>query len=224
MARTTTTRRMTRLDREAASAGAQRLDLAPLARVSLVIVGVLVLAVGASIAVPDPRSIGGPLQDVNVATAASLQTIRKVGGGAVSVGIFVPWNASDGTVVLDTLVPMGADGVEVVKTGVVPAGATAIDPTRGFPPPGINTSRVEGWSVPPGSGPLDGLQLVVGLRGRGHVLAFVLRYHRGGTVHHALITQGAMLCAASCEDRIGVAERQRALAASWAPYLDAPGR
>jgi hypothetical protein len=221
---TTTSKKITRRDREAASTAAAPFDLAPAARVGLIVLPVIVFALVVSIVVPNGETIGGPLQDANVGAGATLSTIRRAGDGVVTIGIFVPWNTSGTTAVLEEIVPLGADGVEVVKTAIVAPGQAAIEPTRGFPPDGLVVFPVEDAGIPPGGGPLDGAQIAVGLRGEGSVLAFVLRYRVGDETFQALITNGALLCRGRCEDQAAVIERQRELAADLATFLDAPSR
>lgn len=227
---TTTTRRISRVEREeaaAAMAAADSIDLGPLARGALVVVAVLVLTAFASIAVPNPAGFDGPLQDGNVVAGATMTTIRRGGEGVVSTGVFVPWNASDQTVVLERITPVGVEGsVEVVKTGLLPAGVTLLDSARGFPGDGLSVLRLQEAPIAPGTGPLDGAQIAVGLRGEGSVLGFVLRYRvDGGATHHALLMSGAMLCSRSCEEaEDAVVERQRALARAFAGFVGAPAR
>lgn len=220
----TTSKKITRLDREAASEAAAPFDLVPARRVALVVLPVIVLAFVISIVVPDGEKIGGPLQDANVGAGATLSTIRRAGDDVVTIGVFVPWNTSGSTVTLEEIVPLGADGVEVVKTAIAAPGQTSIEPTRGFPPDGLVVFPVEGAGIPPGGGPLDGAQIAVGLRGEGSVLAFVLRYRVGDQIFHALITNGALLCRRPCEGKAVVIERQRELAADLVAFLDAPDR
>jgi hypothetical protein len=223
-----TTKRITRLDREeaaAAMATAESVDLGPVTRGALVVVAVAVLTVFTSIVLPDPGGFDGPLQDGNVVAGATMTTILRSGDGVVSMGLFVPWNASEQTVVLEKLTPVGIEGdVEVVKAGLLPAGVAALQPTRGFPNRELSIVHVQGASIPPGTGPLDGAQIAVGLRGKGSVLGYVLRYRVDGAIRHALLMTGATLCTTPCEDEDAVAERQRALARALAGYVDAPIR
>jgi hypothetical protein len=224
MATTTSRRKITRRDREAASTAAAPFDLAPAARVALVVLPVIVFALVVSIVMPNGKAIGGPLQDENIGAGATLTSFRRAGDGTVTIGVFVPWNTSGTTAVLEEIVPLGADGVEVVKTAIVAPGQASIEPTRGFPPEGLVVFPLEDAGIPPGGGPLDGAQIAVGLRGEGSVLAFVLRYRVGDETFQALITNGALLCRGPCEDKAGVIERQRELAADLAAFLDAPSR
>lgn len=226
MATTTSRKKITRRDREAANSAAAPFDLAPAARVALVVLPVIVFALVVSIVMPNGQAIGGPLQDENVGAGATLTSFRRAGEGTVTIGVIVPWNTSGTTAVLEEIVPLGADGVEVVKTAIVTPGQASIEPTRGFPPDGLVVFPLEDAGIPPGGGPLDGAQIAVGLRGEGSVLAFVLRYRVGDETFQALITSGALLCRGPCEDedKASVIERQRELAADLATFLDAPSR
>lgn len=221
---TTTSRKITRRDREAASEAAAPFDVMPAARVGLVVLPVIVFAFVVSMVLPNGETLGGPLQDANVGAGATLSSIRRAGDGVVTIGVFVPWNTSGTTAVLEEIVPLGADGVEVVKTAIVAPGQASIEPTRGFPPDGLVVFPMEDAGIPPGGGPLDGAQIAVGLRGEGSILAFVLRYRVGNETFQTLITNGALLCRGPCEDKAAVIERQRELAADLASFLDAPSR
>lgn len=208
MARTSP-RRVTRLDREAASQAAARMDLGPSARVgaTLAVVAILVLATMAF--VPSGGAFGGPLQGP-VAGSASLTTIRRTAGDAVSLVVPVPWNAGTASAILDGVVPIEADGVQVKRAGVAPPGGVALQSQRGFPPQGVALLPVEGYTVAPGAGDLDGLRLVVGLSGEGTVAGFAVHYRVGGTSFVAILPDGALLCTADCEDRTGAEDQQRA--------------
>jgi hypothetical protein len=223
---TTTSKKITRRDREAASTAAAPFDLAPAAPAALVVLSVIVFALVVSFVMPNSQPIGGPLQDENVGAGATLTSFRRAGDGVVTIGVFVPWNTSGTTAVLEEIVPLGTDGVEVVKSAIVAPGQASIEPTRGFPPDTLVLFPLEDAGIPPGGGPLDGAQIAVGLRGEGSVLAFVLRYRVGDETFQALITNGALLCRGPCEDeeKVAVTERQRELAADLATFLDAPSR
>jgi hypothetical protein len=218
---------LTRREREAASAAAaaefDAIDWAPIGRGTLVVFIVLVLLLAAWMFVPGGAKFGGPLQDSNVAAGSTMSTVRRA-KGMVSVGAFVPWNTSGSPVMLEQIVPIGADGVEVVKTGLAAPGQVSIVPQRGYPPDGVILFPVEGSTIDPGSGPLDGAQIAVGLRGEGSVLGFVLVYRAGGQQHRALLPNGVVMCRRACGDTTAVVERQRGLLAELSMYVDAPSR
>jgi hypothetical protein len=222
---TTTSRRVTRLDREEAAAAAGSVDLRPAGRVTALIAVIAALMIAATVFVPDPARFGGPLQDGNVVSGATMTTVRKAGDGVVTVGVFVPWNTSGGTAVVEQISPIGIEGdVEVVKTSLLPAGVSAIEPTRGFLESGPSIGRVEDAPVPPGSGALDTVQIAVSLQGDGSVLAFLLRYRVGGAIHHAVLMSGVTVCKDACENRSEIAERQGEFALSVVGFVDAPSR
>jgi hypothetical protein len=222
---TTQTRRVTRMDREEAAAAAGSVDLRPAGRVIGLIAVVLALMIAAMVFVPDPTRFGGPLQDGNVVSGATMTTVRKAGDGVVTIGVFVPWNTGGGTAVLEQISPLQVEGdVEMVKASLLPAGLAAIEPTRGFPVSGPSIVKVEEAPIPPGSGELDTVQIAVSLQGDGSVLAFLLRYRVGGATHHAILMSGVMVCKGACEDRSVVAERQAAFAKSVVGFVDAPAR
>jgi hypothetical protein len=213
------------MDREEAAAAAGTVDLRPAGRVIALVAVVLALMIAATIFVPDPTRFGGPLQDANVVSGATMTTVRKAGDGVVTIGVFVPWNTSSGTAVLEEIAPLGVEGdVEMVKTSLLPAGLAAIEPTRGFPVNVASIVKVEGAPVPPGSGELDTVQIAVSLQGDGSVLAFLLRYRVDGAIHHAILMSGVTVCKGGCEDRSVVADRQAAFAQSVVGFVDAPAR
>jgi hypothetical protein len=222
---TTTSRRITRLDREEAAAAAGSVDLGPAGRVTAVIGVIVVLMIAASIFVPDPARFGGPLQDGNVVAGATMTTVRKAGDGVVTIGVFVPWNTGSGTAVLEEITPLGVEGdVEVVKSSLLPAGLAAIEPTRGFPESGPSIVKVEDAPIPPGAGELDAVQIAVSLQGDGSVLAFLLRYRVDGATRHAILMSGVTVCKGACEDRSGVADQQSAFAQTVVGFVEAPSR
>lgn len=220
----TTPKKVTRLDREEAARAAGSVDLAPVKRGVLVGLIVLAFALLVSIVMPGTPRFGGPLQDGNVVAGATMTTVRKAGDDVVTIGLLVPWNAGTETAVLEWIAPIRAEGVEMVRSGLPPPGLSALEPTRGFPPSGLTVVSLERAPIPPGSGPLDGTQIVVGLRGKGTVLGFVLRYRVGGATHDALLMSGVMLCGGSCEDKAGAIERQQALGTALVGFVDAPLR
>jgi hypothetical protein len=217
------TRRITRVQREEAASAAAGADLRPFVHGGLVVLGVLLLTVVVSVAVPGASSLGGPLQDPRVASTASMTFFRKA-SAPVSLPVFVPWNASGSGVVLDEIEPLEPEGVEIVRAGLLPAGVDAVEPTRGFPPPGLSLGRVGGSYVPAATGPDGAFQIVVGLRGSGTVQGFVLRYHVGDAGYAAILMQGATLCDGGCGDRTAVEDRQRALASRLASFVVGPAR
>jgi hypothetical protein len=223
----TSTKKVTRLEREAATKAANEafdaIDFAPIARGSVVVLIVLALVFAAAIFVPSGSGFGGPLQDSNVGAGSTLDPVGRA-RKTVTIGAFVPWNTSGGTAVLEGIIPVGADGVEIVKTGLAAPGQISIVPQRGYPPDGMILYPVEGSSVAPGSGPLDGAQIAVGLRGEGSVLGFILVYRVGGQRFRALLPSGAVLCHGACEDTTEVVERQRTLLAQLSMFVDAPSR
>ena len=217
----TSSKRLTRLDRENASAAARSYDLGPLLRGGGAVISVVLAVFVVSLVIPDPAKLGGPLQPN---AAPTLATVRKVGGDRITITISVPWNAGIGVATLEALVPVGIDGLQVEKTGVLPAGVEPLEPTRGFPPLGLAVLPVDGYGVDPGSNALDGFQVAIGLRGTGSVLGFALRYRVGDETFTAFVPAGAMLCGASCDGKAEVAEEQRGLAAGLAGFIDAPAR
>jgi hypothetical protein len=223
----TSTKKLTRLEREAATKAANEafdeIDFAPFARGTVVVLIVLALVFAAWIFAPNGSAIGGPLQDSNVGAGSTLATVGRA-RKMVTIGAFVPWNASGSTVMLEEIVPVGAEGVEVVKTGLAAPGQISIVPQRGYPPDGLILYPVEGSTIAPGEGPLDGAQIAVALRGEGSVLGFILVYRAGGETFRALLPNGAVLCPRACEDTTAVVERQRALLAQLSRYVDAPSR
>jgi hypothetical protein len=222
---TTQSRRITRMDREEAAAAAGSVDLRPAGRVTALIAAMVALLIAATVFVPDPARFGGPLQDGNVVSGAVMTTIRKAGDGVVTIGVFVPWNTSDGTAVLEQITPLGVEGdVEVVKASLLPAGLAAIEPARGLPASGPSIVKVEDAPIPPGTGELDAVQIAVSLQGDGSVLAFLLRYRVDGTTHHAVLMSGVTVCKGACEDRSGIADRQAAFAKAVVGFVDAPPR
>lgn len=221
---TTQSRRITRMDREEAAAAAGSVDLRPAGRVTALIGVILALMIAATVFVPDPTRFGGPLQDGNVASGATMTTVRKAGDGVVTIGVFVPWNTSDGTAVLEQIAPLGVEGdVEVVRASLLPAGLAAIEPTRGFP---VSPSivKVEDAPIPPGTGELDTVQIAVSLQGAGSVVGFLLRYRVDGAIHHAILMSGVTVCKGACENRSGTADRQAAFAQAVVGFVDAPAR
>ena len=213
------------MDREEAAAAAGTVDLRPAGRVIALVAVVLALMIAARIFVPDPTRFGGPLQDANVVSGATMTTVRKAGDGVVTIGVFVPWNTSSGTAVLEEIAPLGVEGdVKVVKTSLLPAGLAAIEPTRGFPVNVPSIVKVEDAPVPPGSGELDTVQIAVSLQGDGSVLAFLLRYRVDGAIHHSILMSGVTVCKGGCKDRSVVADRQAAFAQSVVGFVDAPAR
>lgn len=213
------------MDREEAAAAAGSVDLRPAGRVTALIGVVLGLMIVATLFVPDPTRFGGPLQDGNVVSGATMTTIRKAGDGVVTVGVFVPWNTADGTAVLEQIAPLGIEGdVEVVKASLLPAGLAAIEPTRGFPVTVPSIVKVEDAPIPPGTGELDAVQIAVSLQGDGSVLAFLLSYRVDGATHHAILMSGVTVCKGGCEDRSAIADRQAAFALAVVGFVDAPAR
>ena len=219
--RTEARRRLTRYDREQASAAATSFDLGPLARGVAVIAGVVVLVLALSIAVPDPPRFGGPLQPTEGPT---MVTVRKTGGEVVTIPVAVPWNTDMRSAVLERLTPVGADGLDLVKASVLPQGTDPLDPAPGLPADALEAVPLRGFTATPGLSALEGFQIAVSLKGSGAVSGFMLTYRVDGIVTSAFIPAGAMLCAARCEDRLAVTERQRDVAAELASFIDAPER
>jgi hypothetical protein len=219
---------LTRREREAANAAAEAefdaIDWAPIGRGTLVFLIVLVLLFAAWLFVPAGSKFGGPLQDSNVAAGSTMSTVRRAGNGVVTVGAFVPWNTSGSPALLEQVIPVGAEGVEVVKTGLVAPGQFSIDPQRGYPPDGLILFPVEGSTIDPGTGTLDGAQIAIGLRGEGSVLGFILVYRVGGERQAALLPNGAVLCRRACADTTALAQHQRDYFGRLSAYVDAPSR
>lgn len=221
MARTSP-RRVTRLDREEASRSAASLDVGPVVRGIAVVAAVGLLAYVVAAVAPSDGALGGPLQeDVGGGTFTS---IRKTGGDEVSLVVSVPWNAGSSSVVLEGLSPIDAEGVEIKRSGIAPPGGAALQSQRGFPPEGVTLLPLSGFTAAPGTGELDGFQIVVGLVGEGTVSGFVLRYRAGDASYVALLPKGAMLCASACEGREDAEDAQRADIAGLSPFVEAPDR
>ena len=214
MARTSP-RRVTRFDRQEASRTAKKAEIGPAVRAMAVVAGVALLVYVAGLLVPPAVPFGGPLQGP-VVGQASLTTIRKAGNGVVSLVIPVPWNAGVENVVLDGLVPIGPEGLQVKRAGVAPAGSVALESQRGFPPPGVTLLPVDGYTVVPGLGELDGFEIVVGLTGEGTIDGFALHYRAGGASYVAVLPDGALLCSGECQGRPEAEDAQRAQRASIA--------
>ena len=214
-------RRLTRLDREEARDAAGSFNLGPLTRGAAVVVGVLAVALGLAIVVPNGPRLGGPLQPDQ---APSLVTVRKTGGEVVTIPVPVPWNADTRSAVLERLTPVGVEGVELVKASVVPQGNDQLEPIRGLPPVTLEVVPVHGFTVTPGVSALEGFQMAVSLHGAGSVSGFVLTYRIDDVVTSAFIPAGAMLCEDRCTGKADVIERQRALNAELASFIDAPER
>ena len=222
MARTSP-RRVTRLDREEASRTAASLDIGPFVRGGAVVAVVALLVYAASMFAPSGSAFGGPLQGT-VAGSASFTTIRKTGGGEVTLVVPMPWNAGTVSAVLDELVPLDADGVEIKRAGVASAGSVAISSQRGFPPEGLTLLPLDGSTIPPGEGVLDGFQIAVGLTGEGRVAGFALHYRVGQKSYVAILPDGAMLCSAGCQGRAEAEDAQRDVVAKLADFVEAPDR
>jgi hypothetical protein len=219
----TSRRRLTRLDREAASRAAVARDIRPAGRAIAAAVAIGLLALAAGALTPAGQAFGGPVQGP-VTGSTTFTAIRKTGGSAATLGIPVPWNAGSGTVVLEALAPIGVDGVEVERAGVAPPGTMVVAGGRGFPPAGVTLLPVDGFTVRPGTGPLDGFQVIVGLAGEGTVDGFALSYRVGGASYVAILPDGAMLCAAACRGRAEAEDEQRSAMGGLASLIDVPGR
>ena len=219
----TSPRRVTRFDRQEASRAAASTDIGPVVRGAAIVAVVGLLTYAASVLVPSGSAFGGPLQGP-MAGSASFTTIRKTGGGDVTLVVPVPWNAGTANVVLDKLAPIELDGVEVKRAGVVPPGSVALASQRGFPPEGAILLPLDGFTVVPGVGELDGFQIAVGLTGDGTVAGFALHYHVNGTSYVAFLPDGAMLCSAGCEGRTDAEDAQRAFVSGLDAFVDAPER
>jgi hypothetical protein len=224
----TRTKRVTRLDREAArdaaNASMASLDLRPVGRAALVGFVVLAFVLMASLLVPGGDTFGGPLQLDRLEGTASMTSVRKTKGDAVTFGLFVPWNTGSDTAVLEGLTPIDANGVSLVSAAIVTSGGPPIETARGFPPTNAVLVPIDGFAVRPGDDVLDGFQLVVELVGEGTVPAFALTYRVGDAHHVAILGSGVMLCTAACEGRTEASERQRAQVVSLAAFVDPPNR
>ncbi len=224
----TTTKRVTRLDREAARQAASdsmaSVDLRPVGRGALVVFVVLAFLLLVSVLTPGGRVFGGPLQPDRLEGTASMTTVRKTKGDDVTFSLFVPWNAGGETVVLERLMPIDPDGVSVLSAAVVTSGGPPVESGRGFPPANAVLEPIDGFPVPPGDDVLDGLQLAVELSGAGTIPAFALSYRVGEDHHVAILGTGVMLCIAACEGKTEASERQRAEVVSLAAYVEAPRR
>lgn len=223
----TTTKRVTRLDREAAreaaSASMASVDLRPVGRGALVTFTVVVFVLLVGLLAPGGRVFGGPLQPDRLEGTASMTSVRKTKGDDVTFSLFVPWNAGSETAVLDSLTPIDADGVSVLSAAVVTSGGPPVETGRGFPPENAVLEPVDGFPVPPGEDVLDGLQLAVELSGVGTVQAFALSYRVGEDHQVAILGNGVMLCIAACEGKTE-ARGQRSEVVALARYVEAPRR
>jgi hypothetical protein len=180
--------------------------------------------------------LGGPLEDGDFGSSRTLTGMSKVEPGeAVSIGLFVPWNTASTAATLDSVRTIDkTPGLQIVGTGSLPSDVTGIGTARGFPPSGYTLTRVGGSAVPPGSGPLDGFQLVIGIRatepGLYSIPAFDLRYHVEGREFHAILLQGAWLCVTdetgshACAGKGLISEQQTHLAETLAPFVVEPDR
>lgn len=209
----------------AASANAE-VDLRPLGRAAAVVACVVATIVLIALLVPSGGAFGGPLQANRLEQGSSLTVVRSTKGKRVTFQIPVPWNAGTATAVLDEVVPLEAEGVEIVGTAVVPLGQPAVATDVGFPPPAAVLEPIVDQPVPPGSGTLDGFQVVVGLSGKGGVAAFALVYRVDGTRRVAILPHGVVLCPKACGDgpRADVAERQDSLLHLLSRFVAAPPR
>lgn len=181
-------------------------------------------------------TFGGPLQDGDFGSNRTLTGVKKVAPGkAVSIGLFVPWNTASGAATLDSVRTIDKTaGLEIVGAGSLPSDVTGVGSARSFPPSGYALSPVRGSAVPPGSGPLDDFQLVIGLRatepGLYAIPAFDLRYHVEGREFHAILLQGAWLCVSgekgshACSGTGQITEQQTRLAETLAPFVVEPDR
>jgi hypothetical protein len=198
----------------------------------------LILTVGPIAASRSAGSIGlgGPLEDGDFGSSRTLAGMSKVEPGeAVSIGLFVPWNTGSSVATLDSVRTIDKTaGLRVVGTGSLPSDVTGIGTARGFPPSGYTLTRVGGSAVPPGSGPLDSFQLVIGIRanepGLYSIPAFDLRYHVDGREFHAILLQGAWLCVSgekgshACAGKGLISEQQSRLAETLSPFIVEPDR
>lgn len=198
----------------------------------------LVLTVGPIAASRSAGTIGlgGPLEDGNFGSSRTLTGVSKVEPGeAVSVGLFVPWNTAPSAATLDSVRTIDKTaGLQIIGTGSLPTDVTGIGIVRSFPPSGYTLTRVGGSAVPPGSGPLDSFQLVIGMRatrpGLYAIPAFDLRYHVNGREFHAILLQGAWLCVTgekgshACAGKGLISEQQTRIAESLSPFVVDPDR
>lgn len=198
----------------------------------------LVLTVGPIAASRSAGSIGlgGPLEDGDFGSSRTLTGMSKVEPGeAVSIGLFVPWNTASSAATLDSVGAIDKTaGLQIVGTGSLSSDVTGIGIVRSFPPNGYTLTRVGGSAVPPGSGPLDSFQLVIGMRasqpGLYAIPAFDLRYHVDGREFHAILLQGAWLCVSgqkgshACAGKGLISEQQAHLAGTLAPFIVEPDR
>jgi hypothetical protein len=182
---------------------------------------------------PEGTHLGGPLQEPDLTGRSSSSGARGAEGEEISFGLLVPWNASAEPVVLERISPIApTGGIEVVGTGVLPPGSN-LDVSGGFPPNGVRLPPVRNYTVEPGSGPLDGMVVVVGVRATGGGLAAVpaweLRYRTAGSERSAIILQGVWICVPTgseprCPEKETLTDRQRQIGAVFAPYLDVSAR
>jgi hypothetical protein len=180
--------------------------------------------------------LGGPLEDGDFGSSRTLTGMSKVEPGeAVSIGLFVPWNTASSVATLDSVRTIDKTaGLQIVGTGSLSSDVTGIGIVRSFPPSGYTLTRVGGSAVPPGSGPLDSFQLVIGMRasqpGLYAIPAFDLRYHVDGREFHAILLQGAWLCVSgekgshACAGKGLISEQQSHLAQTLSPFIVAPDR
>jgi hypothetical protein len=174
-------------------------DIGRVVRPVLVVFAVAVLLIVARAVAPSTTPYGGPLQDASL--SGPLVTGGKgVAGMPASFGFVLPWNAAESEAVLERVVPIGAtEGIKVVGAGIVGPEEEVVPFGPGFPPQGrLDPPPVDGFRIPPGSGALDGYQLVVGVQGDApgvySVTGFVLEYRVAGAEYRAVMLQGVWLC------------------------------
>jgi hypothetical protein len=174
-------------------------DIGRVVRPVLVVFAVLALLVGARALAPSTAPYGGPLQDAALSGPQATGGRRDIGKPA-SFGFVLPWNTAEYEAVLERVVPIGAtEGIEVVGAGVLGPAEDVVAFGPGYPPQGrLEPPPVDGFRIPPGSGALDGYQLVVGVQGDGpgvhSIPGFVIEYRVAGTEYRSVVLQGVWLC------------------------------
>lgn len=154
------------------------------------------LAAVALVAVLAPACGGGP--PLALRTGAAVSTSARVHlGDSVSVGVIdLAAYSGDEPAVLDAVSPTDpVEGVTVLGYVVLTDPGDGIRSEDGFPPPNLQTADLQGFTLRPGSGPV---QIVAGFRleheGVHHIQGFTLRYHVGSTSYEQPFDEAASIC------------------------------
>ncbi len=138
----------------------------------------------------DSRGPLAPPEDTRAGVSAPVDV-----GERVSMGLIIPTNSGEDTVVLERLEPIEMDpGMRLVGVGMTD-GPSHVGLISGYPPDGRRLHELEGFAIEPGA--QDGV--VVGLavtrEGRHSVRAFRLYYRVGDDRYDEVWTIGVRLCA-----------------------------